>query len=105
MLQQFEQIDKMLEKITARMNLLQKERNDAAEELASVKNQIQEKDLEIIRTKKDMQRSIEQLEREKMNLQKDMQQLEQRLGDMVSKIKGIIPDEQSPMGMGNRPSF
>jgi chromosome segregation ATPase len=93
MSQQFEQIERLVDRLGAKISLLQKERNSALSEVASLKSQLQEKDLELIRVKKEMQRTVEQLEREKTALQKELQQQEQRMGDLLGKIRSLLPED------------
>ena len=38
-----------------------------------------------------------------MALQKDQQQLEQKLGDLMAKIRGLLPEE-TPSSGGGRPA-
>ena len=102
MSQQFEQLERLVERLAGRMTSLQRERDGAVADAASLKAQLQEKDLELIRARKEAQRSVEQLEREKMTLQKEQQQLEQRFGEMLSRIRGLLPEE-SPSAGGLRP--
>lgn len=102
MSQQFEQLERLVERLAGRMTSLQRERDGAVADAASLKAQLQEKDLELIRARKEAQRSVEQLEREKMTLQKEQQQLEQRFGEMLSRIRGLLPEE-SPSAGGSRP--
>lgn len=103
MIQQFEQFERLVDRLAGRMANLQRERDGAVAEAAALKGQMQEKDLELIRARKEAQRAVEQMEREKMALQKDQQQLEQKLGDLMAKIRGLLPEE-IPSSGGGRPA-
>jgi chromosome segregation ATPase len=66
MIQQFEQLEKSVDRLADRLAAVLRERDAARAEVAALKAQVQEKDLEVIRTRKEMQRAVETLEREKM---------------------------------------
>jgi chromosome segregation ATPase len=93
MIQQFEQLEKSVDRLADRLAAVLRERDAARAEVAALKAQVQEKDLEVIRTRKEMQRAVETLEREKMTLQKEQTAMEQRLGDLFGRIRTLLPED------------
>jgi len=60
MLQQIEQLEKLLDKVMERLRALEKEREEYGVSLEEQKKLVQEKELELIRLRKEIQRSVEQ---------------------------------------------
>jgi FtsZ-binding cell division protein ZapB len=93
MIQQFELIAKSVDRLGEKLAEAIRERDAARNECGSLKVQIQEKDLEIIRVRKEMQRSVENLEREKMSLQKEHAEMDQRMADLFGRIRTLLPED------------
>ena len=86
------ELDQLLERVSGRIGEFAASNASLQDELAKVKKQLDEKELDKIRALKEKDRAIEELEREKMNLQKEKETLESKLDDIVKSLKNILPD-------------
>lgn len=86
------ELDQLLERVSSRIGEFAASNASLQDELAKVKKQLDEKELDKIRALKEKDRAIEELEREKMNLQKEKEALESKLDDIVKSLKNILPD-------------
>lgn len=94
MLERLEQFNKILDKVTEKVQNLEAERTQMAQQLQEVRRGLQEKDLELIRVRKENQRLIEQAERERMALQKEKEQMEHHLNSLAQKLDKLHGTER-----------
>ncbi|QTX31338.1 hypothetical protein KAR29_08040 [Aminithiophilus ramosus] len=99
MLERLEQFEKILDKVTEKVQNLEAEKVQIGEQLQEARRALQEKDLELIRVRKENQRLIEQAERERMSLQKEKDQMEQRLSSLAQKLDKLYGAER-PLATG-----
>lgn len=89
MLQQIEQVEKLVEKAVERVRTLEKEREGHAAALEEQKKAVQEKELELIRLRKELQRATEQRERDDMQMRKERTQAEQKLNELLERFRAF----------------
>lgn len=100
MLERLEQFEKILDKVAERVQHLEVERGELAEQLKEARRSLQEKDLELIRIRKENQRIVEQSERERMALQKERDQMEQRMNSLAQKLDKLYGAGSTPNNGG-----
>ena len=89
MLQQIEQLEKLLDKVMERLRSLEKEREGYGAAQEEQKKLVQEKELELIRLRKEVQRFNEQKERDDMQTRKDRAQAEQKLNELLERFRSF----------------
>lgn len=85
------ELDQLLEKVSARMSETASTNASLQEEVAKLRRQSEEKELEKIRAVKEKDRQIEELERDKLNLQKEKDTLEAKIEEVAKTLRNILP--------------
>ncbi|MDY3869351.1 MAG: hypothetical protein SOZ52_08265 [Pyramidobacter sp.] len=86
------ELDQLLERVSARMGGIAAENSALRDELNKTRKAVEEKELDKIRCLKEKDRMIEELERDKMTLLKEKGALEAKLDEIVKNLKAILPE-------------
>jgi uncharacterized coiled-coil DUF342 family protein len=89
-MQALEKIEQMIDTMCEKFSATREENERLVKQVDIIKEQLQEKDLEIIRLKKEHQRQIETMERELMRLKKERSEYEEKLSRLHQKLSASL---------------